>query len=447
MENVKSTIKGLLKENGYKCNADGRRFIADKVGALEPRKLDETKWLPVLEYAEQIGGCRPGEKYIYANAQGFLSTARVTSLYNLPEDMVNPVLVCFSGMMTAHLCAFEIIRFYAKQHDELLPLLAIGKSGNKGLYKTVFNREQGIMVDSEYNAYLNALEHLAPSKYVRANERVCKDMDTAGNFDELYQFAKETGHSEVTYILCSGNFSYDKRLLAEFLLKASAPEFKDVKINFVLAHCPIITNLKVVDGHLSETMLGYIAACLGPLMKNTVTFDGSSSSENPERYLMPGVAEADWSVFKELICKFSNMGWPNYAELLYGTPHEEAVLDIILSDLHARGSFTKDSYDEGLAEDLEAYQQFVGKYEGGENLAHFIDYLQSTPEKYFPWNSKVSLFNQLYDAYQMHTSMDRGDRIMASYQLDEIRVQTNGKCQTWPDVQKELTTLGKSFGK
>lgn len=100
MENVKSTIKGLLKENGYKCNADGRRFIADKVGALEPRKLDEAKWLPVLEYAEQIGGCRPGEKYTYANAQGFLSTARVTSLYNLPEDMVNPVLVCFSGMMT-----------------------------------------------------------------------------------------------------------------------------------------------------------------------------------------------------------------------------------------------------------------------------------------------------------------------------------------------------------
>ena len=95
---------------------------------------------------------------------------------------------------------------------------------------------------------------------------------------------------------------------------------------------------------------------------------------------MPGVAEADWSVFKELISEFSNMGWPNYAELLYGTAHEEAVLDIILSDLHARGSFTKDSYDEGLAEDLEAYQQFVGKYEGGENLAHFIDYLQTTPD-------------------------------------------------------------------
>lgn len=203
----------------------------------------------------------------------------------------------------------------------------------------------------------------------------------------------------------------------------------------------------MVDGHLSETMLGYIAASLGPLMKDTVTFDGSSSSENPERYLMPGVAEADWSVFKELISEFSNMGWPNYAELLYGTAHEEAILDIILSDLHARGSFTKDSYDEGLAEDLEAYQQFVGKYEGGENLAHFIDYLQSTPEKYFPWNSKVSLFNQLYDAYQMHNRMNRGDKMIASYQLDEIRVQTNGKCQTWSDVRNELITLGKSFGK
>lgn len=443
MENVKNTIVELLKENGYKCNADGRRFIADRVGALEPRKLDEAKWLPVLEYAEQVGGCRPGEKYTYANAQGFISTARVSSLYNLPADMVNPVLVCFSGMMTAHLCAFEIIRFYAKQHDELLPLLAIGKGGNKGLYETVFNRKWGIMIGSEYNAYLNALEQLAPSCYVRANERVCKDMDTAGNFDELYQFAKETGRSEVTYILCSGNFSYDKRLLAEFLLKASDPQFKDVRINFVLAHCPIITNLKVVDGHLSETMLGYVAACLGPLMKDTVTFDGRSSSENPERYLMPGVAEADWSVFEELISKFSNMGWPNYAEFLYGTPHEEAVLDIILSDLHARGSFTKDSYDKELAEDLENYRMFVGIYEGGENLAHFIDYLQTTPKDRFPWNEKFIWFNQLYDAYKMHTSMDRGDKIRGSYLLDEIRVQTNGKCLTWSDVRNELIAFDK----
>ena len=277
----------------------------------------------------------------------------------------------------------ETLRFYAKQHDELLPLLAIGKGGNKGLYETVFNRKAGIMVGSEYNAYLNALSYLAPTSYVRENERICKDRDTAGNFDELYQFAKES-NQETTFILCSGNFSYDKRLLAEFMLKASDPKYKDAKMNFVIAHCPIITKLHVVDGRLSEILLGYIAASLGPLTKDTITFEGETKSTNPERYLMPEVMDADWNTFKELISCYSNMGWPNYEELLYGTDHEEAVLHIILSDLRARSCFTKDSYDVEIKQDLEDYQNFLGKYNGSPLRADFLDYLKETPEeKYF----------------------------------------------------------------
>ncbi len=441
-EKIENMVRELLEENGYKCNADGRKFIADRVGSLEPRDCDCEINLGQLYAAERIGGCQPREIYNYINARGTLSTARVCGLYKLPEDMVNPVLVCFSGMMTAHLCAFEIIRFYAKQHDKLLPLLAIGKGGNKGLFESVFNREQGIMIGSEYNAYLNALEHLAPCEYVRANERVCRDIDTAGNFDELYQFAKESGHREVTFILCSGNFSYDKRLLAEFMLKAKDPQYKDVKMNLVVAHCPIITNLKVIDGHPSEIMLGYIAAALGPLKKDTVTFEGKTKSAHPERYLMPGIAEADWSILRSIIREFNNMGWPNYAELLYGESHEDAVFDIIMSDLHARGSFSGESYDRELLEDLKTYQDFIGKFTG-KSLKDFKKYLKRTTDLLFPFNKEIKLYNLLKSG----TNLSFEERKhLGTYYLDKIKKQTNNPNCSWIYVSAKVDQMEREFG-
>lgn len=373
---LENKVAELLAANGYKCNADGRAFIAAQIPKLEKRSLDVSKWLPVLEYAEKIGGCLPGEEYIYPNAQGTTSVARVAGLYKLPADMVNPVLVCFSGIMTAHLYAFEAVRWYAKQQNTILPLLCIGKSGNKGLYESVFNRSYGLMIGAEYVAYKNAFSLLGPESWVRANERNCQDIDTAGNFDELYEFAKASGKEETTFVLCSGNFSYDKRLLAEFMLKAADEKYSDVKLSFVLVHCPLCTGFSVVDGHISETMLGYVAASIGPLLKDTITFDGQTTSAHPERYLMPGVAEADWNVFKELICDFSNMGWPNYAELLYGVSHQEAVKGIIFSDLYARASFTAEIYDGGILEDIARYQEFIGQYCGGD----FLTYLKNTPD-------------------------------------------------------------------
>ena len=443
-KNVSNRVYSLLVSNNFKCNADGRAFIYNEIGAIAPRELDAQKWMPVLQYAEKVGGCRPGAKYHYTNAQGFISTARVTGLYDLPKDMVNPVLICFSGMMTAHLCSFEVLRMYAKQTGKLLPLLAIGKGGNKGLYESVFNRENGLMIGSEYNAYYNLLEQLAPSDYVRANERVCKDMDTDGNFDELYQFAKETGRTEVTFILCSGNFSYDKRLLAEFMLKARDSKFADIKMHFVLTHCPIITNLSVVDGHLSEIMLGYVAASLGPLMKDTIDFDGTTTSARPERYLMPGVAKADWSVFAELIKEFSNMGWPNYAELLYGVDHEQAVLDIILSDLRARGSFTSESYDKELKEDLKKYQDFLGgKYQGGD----FLEYLQGTPDESFFFQSVKSVEEAkaaLKARFGNPEAFQRAQKMTYGQICEEIPGLEKLGIRVWLEVHYELS---HKFGK
>lgn len=379
----KNGIVAILKTNGYKCNADGRRQVYEAVGALAPRELDPKYWAKVLKEAERVGGCRPGEVYKYTNAQGTVSEARVCDLYDLPKGMVNPIAVCFSGIMTAHLCTMEMVRFYTKQTGELLDFLPIGLGGNKGLFEDVFNQPGlGLMAEAEYKAYINLLEQLAPRSYVRANERACQDTDTAGNFDELYRFAKESG-KEVTFVLCSGNAFYDKRVLAEFLLKARDAKYADAKMNFVLAHCPIITDLEVVDGRLSEIMLGYVAAAIWPLRKDTVTFEGKTTSQNPERYLMPGVEDAEWPIFEELIRQFNNMGWPNGAEMLYGVSHKEAVLELILSDLHARGAFSKESYERELRADLEKYQTFLGgKYKGGDNINAFVDYLKKTTDEH-----------------------------------------------------------------
>lgn len=371
------SLQNLLNENGWKCNADGRSYVADRITEqLTPRKFDRKKWLPVLEYAEKVGGGLPGEKYDYPNAQGGISTAQVVELYHLPKDMVNPYLVTFGGVMHAPLFGMEIIRFHAKQTGMLLPLLCIGKGGNKGLFETVFNRHNGLIRSTEYEAYLNIYEKMAPAEYVRANQKVFEDMDTAGNLLELHRFAWENGLKEVTFILCTGNPFYDKRLLAEWMLMLKEPAFADIKINLVLAHCPLFLGSSVPEGKISEILIGYAAASIGPLMKDTISF---GSDQQGERYLMPGVKEADWSVFHELISCFSNMGWPNYMEILYGTDHKVAVSYIILSDLYARRSFNAESYD-FIEKDIAEYTSCLnGKYTSG----NFLEYLKKTDNRHY----------------------------------------------------------------
>ncbi|MBQ8630324.1 MAG: hypothetical protein IJ479_01235 [Alphaproteobacteria bacterium] len=375
MENYFERLHQLLNENGYKCNADGRKFMYENMPAITPRNIGND-WKRILQYAEKVGGFSHGAYFSYRNAQNEVGAATAHNLYNLPSGMTNPILVCFGGMMTAPLFAMEILRFYAKQHNQLLPFLAIGKEGNKGLFEKVFNRKNGIIIQTEYQAYLNIMEKMAPSDYVRANEQAFQDTDTAGNLIELYNFAKKQGMKEVTYILCTGNPFYDKRLFAEWLLMLKDEKFSEVKINLVIAHCPLFLDAHVPEGHLSELLLGYAAASIGPLMKDTISFDGQTSSSKPERYLMPGMQETDWEQFRNLICHFSNMGWPNYQEILYGVEHKEAVANIIISDLQARQSFTAQDYDNGILADIADYQKVIGKYESGD----FKEYLKNTPD-------------------------------------------------------------------
>lgn len=375
MENYLTQLHELLNKSGYKCNADGRKFIYENMPEIPKRDIGKG-WENTLEYAEEIGGFPFGAYFCYRDAHSNISNAIACNMYSLPSDMKNPILVCFGGMMTAPLFAMEIIRFYAKQHNCLLPFLAIGKEGNKGLFEKVFNRNSGIVIQTEYQAYLNIMEKMAPSDYVRANEQAFYDTDTAGNLIELYEFALKKGLKEVTYILCTGNPFYDKRLLAEWLLMLRDKKFSKVKINLVIAHCPLFLTSHLPEGHVSELLLGYAAASLGPLMKDTISFDGQTSSEKPERYLMPGVKNADWEKLRPLICFYSNMGWPNYQEILYGIEHKEAVANIIISDLQARKSFSAEDYDNGILADIADYQKVVGQYQTGD----FMNYLKNTPD-------------------------------------------------------------------
>ena len=377
-------FKQLLSSNGYKCNAQGRQFMADHVKVLKPRSV---KWdFSLFEAAESLGGLKPGTTFEYPNAQGSTSVARVVSLYDLPEDMINPYLYCFSGIMHAPIYAFEVLRFYAKKTGQLLPFISSGKEGNKGLFRDLFYRNEGLIRGTEYNSYYAIMAELADHNWVYANYTKCEDDDTEGNLVELYDFAKSKGLNEVTYVMVSGNPYYDKRLLAEWMWQLKQPKFADVRINLVLVHCTgwYTYNTKAIPeariGH--EIAMGYISAALGPLYKDTISFDGKTESERPERYLMPGVADADWSMFYDLIVNYSNMGWPNYQELLYGIDHNEAVENIILSDLFARASFTTQDYDQGICMMLYYYKNFLGeRYDS--SVQTFAEYLIGTTDKKF----------------------------------------------------------------
>jgi hypothetical protein len=155
----------------------------------------------------------------------------------------------------------------------------------------------------------------------------------------------------------------------------------------VLAHCPLFytfSRVSIPEARISEIFMGYIAASIGPLAKDTISFNGNTESAKPERYLMPCVSVADWEKFRDLIVNYSNMGWPDYQEILYGIPHEEAVANVILSDLFARASFAPGDYDFGLGGQLFEYQRFIGgTYYSAQDVS-LVDYLRETKdEKYF----------------------------------------------------------------
>ena len=117
-------------------------------------------------------------------------------------------------------------------------------------------------------------------------------------------------------------------------------------------------------------------------MKDTITFDGKTDSAKPERYLMPGVKEADWEAIRPIIAYYGNMGWPNYEEIFYSTPHEEVVENIILADIFARSSFTPEGYDQAVLDDVRLYQKVIGTF-SGTTEEYFLNWCKRSPERKF----------------------------------------------------------------
>ncbi len=369
--------------NTYGFGADGRKEMTRRIKVKEQRPLpSQTNSQRIFEIAEKIGGLLPNEIFEYPTPLGY-QTAQVCSLMNIPK-MVNPFLVCFSGHMGAPLFAMEAIRFYAKRHDELLPFLAIGKGGNKGLFEKVYNRSEGIVIGSEAEAYCNIMSMMAPETYIRKFQQTFNDMDTAGNLRELYRFAKKQELQEVSYILVTGQPWYDKRVLAEWMFMLNSDEFSEIKINLVMVHCPIWLNGHTPDTSISEISLGYVAASLGPLTKDTVSFCGETKSQKPERYLFPILEETNWDNFKMVIRKYNNMGWPDYSKMLYGTSHDEAIAEVFMAHLFALKSFNINSYDEGILKDIAyyLYKMSLG-YFNSTNEEVFLEWCKRTPNKLF----------------------------------------------------------------
>lgn len=386
-------IKEFLDKSGYNCTRETRTEAAETLGrSYTPDRKKQTLnrcAADVIKYAIEVGGAKHGSSYEYRNAQDDISVARVFDLYQIPEDLVNPVLVCFSGYVPAALYTLEAYRAYKVKFGKELPLFATGKGGNKGLFEKVFGSSEGLMVDTEAEMYMRIMEQFLDSDIVRQNQRIVADTDTKGNFSEMYQLAKAKGYKEVTLILCSGQPWYTKRLLAEGMLEYGKPEYADVKINLVVLDCPLTLEMNVPEGTVSEVMLGYIAASLGPLMKDTTPLTTEVVPDlSKERYLLPGVAEADWSKFEELITYYSNMGWPDYQELLYGVDHKTAVYNVIMADLRARFSFSKESYEAAILRDIYRYESFLDWHKDGTPY-----FMRTVPLK-LGWRDGESHFTQ-----------------------------------------------------
>ena len=369
----------------YGCGAAGRQEMTHRVKVKEQRPLSKNNSQRFFETAEKLGGLLPGEAFEYPTPFGY-QIAQTCSLMNIPE-MVNPFLVCFSGHMGAPLFAMEAIRFYAKKYGKLLPFLAIGKSGNKGLFEKVYNRSEGIVIGSEAEAYCNIMSMMAPETYVRKYQQTFNDMDTEGNLRELYRFAKEQCLQEVSYILVTGQPWYDARILAEWMFMLNRAEFAEIKINLVMVHCPIWLKGHTPDTSISEISLGYVVASLGPLTKDTMTFTGQTKSDRPERYLMPCAKSVNWSVFKEVFSNYNNMGWPDYSKLLYNRPHDEAMAEVFMAHLFALKSFNANTYDEGIKKDVEYYLHKMSLcgagYFNGTTEDEFLEWCKKTPNKLF----------------------------------------------------------------
>ena len=416
---MKRLIKEQLEQNGYVCNAQARETIADAIQKegiiVEPHKLDIKEWAPVIKRAIEVGGCTHGTEYSYRNAQGSTSTAKVFDLYEIPKKLVNPFLVCFSGYMPAAIYTIEAMRAYEEKYGKRLPLFATGKGGNKGLFASVFNRTKGYMVNTEAEAYMRIIEQIVPCNDIRKHQRNVADIDTKGNFGEMYQLAKSLKLKEATFILCSGQPWYTKRLLAEGMLEFGNPQYSDVKINLVVLDCPLTLDSATPEGHLSELMLGYIAASLGPLTKDTCSLEAPDFSK--ERYLLPGVIDADWSVFEKLITDYSNMGWPNYQELLYNVDHETAVCNIIEADLRARASFTPEAYEDAIRCDINCYLR------------------ASKEDKRKFFCRTVYLKAGFYDGHRHHTAYDKVPYLDFKSNMELYKIWS---FSTWKDYENHF---------
>lgn len=390
----------IIEEDGWRFNAAGRINTSSAIHLPTPfsSPAGTKEW---LIKSSDIGGLKPGYTMRYPTYSGY-NVIKVCSLDDLPEKMVNPKIVCFSGYLAAWVLALEILRRLGQETDTLTEILAIGKECNKGLYKDVYEANYGLIRNTEYETYLNTLEQILPRSFVRKNQQIFEDIDTAGNLRELYRFAREKGMKEVTYILATGQPWYDKRVVGEFPLPfiLNPEEYKDVKVNFVLVHSPLWLTGHLPENSVNPIAVGYSLASIGPLLQNYICLQDDYSYscffEKKERvnHLPNELLIRTHPFWKESEPYFmwgNNMGWPDYEIRRYDCCKQKAIEHIHISHLVALSCISKQKYESGLEETIKDYKSYFS-YLPADNASEkeILEWCKESPkESYF---DKIKLF-------------------------------------------------------
>jgi len=343
-----------------KATVNNNPKIPTHIQAHRPISIED-----VYYWAEEYGGIEVNQRFNYPNAQNTTSTAITCTIDGVPK-VKNPFVVALSGSITAPLYALDVIRHYAKKYNQLLPFIAVGNHDT--LFSKLYKRDKGIVTKSEADAYCNIMSMLSPECYANKYRQDLDDIFYNENLRGLYAFAKLRGFDEVSFILCSGQPWYDKRLLGKWMYMLQHWDFKDVKVNLVLVHCPAWLNGHTPDNQISKISLARVANSIGILTHRTAKLDGKSeivSPLSPQRYVIKqGLPKQNYCMFEQVIKHYNALGLPVYSSTMFNTKFKQAVEDMFLAYLYAYESYTPEEYEDGIRRDIAFYQNTVGRFTG-----------------------------------------------------------------------------------
>ena len=340
-----------------------------------PASVNAWRALPIEDvfyWGEEYGGIAPNSKFNYNGA-----CAITCSINGIPK-MKNPFVVALSGQVTAPFYALDAIRYYAEKYHELLPFIAIGNSHDV-IFDKLYCRRKGIFNShSEADIYYNIMSKLTSETYARKYQQEIKNFVPyySEHLEGLHHFALAKDLDEVTFIICSGQASYDRCMLSRWLYLLNDPQLNEVKINLVVVKCPTWLNGNTPDNKISEISLGRVAHNIGEMVRGTTPF---RNNPHPYRYNMCCANSGQFTAFEDIIKNFNCFGHPQHSHELYGTKFNDAIKEVFKAVVYAAKSYSIKDYEEGIMKDIEFYQSINGKFTG-ETEEDLLKWCISSPK-------------------------------------------------------------------